>query len=166
MLFKSRRLRMRCAALALLATGAAEGFAQSLPAGPSEAPGRPQATASMPAQQFPAIPLRRDEADSGSGARSAIFATLFLVAIAGAGLILVKRRMPGALAGNAGRWLGTAQTPAEPRMMGRTALTNQASVHAVEWGGEELLLGCSPQGVTVLARRPSQPRDARSEVEP
>jgi flagellar biogenesis protein FliO len=34
------------------------------------------------------------------------------------------------------------------------ALTAQASLHAVRWRDEELLLGCTPNGVTVLARRP------------
>ena len=33
------------------------------------------------------------------------------------------------------------------------SLTAQASVHAVRWRDEELLLGCTPAGVTVLARR-------------
>jgi len=33
------------------------------------------------------------------------------------------------------------------------SLTAQASVHAVRWRDEELLLGCTPTGVTVLARR-------------
>lgn len=36
------------------------------------------------------------------------------------------------------------------------ALTAQASVHAVRWRDQELLLGCTPGGVTVLARRPAQ----------
>jgi hypothetical protein len=34
------------------------------------------------------------------------------------------------------------------------ALTPQASVHVVRWHGEELLLGCTPQQVTLLCRRP------------
>lgn len=33
------------------------------------------------------------------------------------------------------------------------ALTPQASVHAVQWNGEEFLLGCTGQQVTLLARR-------------
>lgn len=37
-------------------------------------------------------------------------------------------------------------------------LTAQASVHAVRWRDEELLLGCTPHGVTVLARRSPQPQ--------
>jgi flagellar biogenesis protein FliO len=33
------------------------------------------------------------------------------------------------------------------------ALTPHASVHAVAWNGEEYLVGCTPQQVTLLARR-------------
>jgi flagellar biogenesis protein FliO len=33
------------------------------------------------------------------------------------------------------------------------ALTPQASVHAVQWNGEEFLLGCTAQQVTLLSRR-------------
>lgn len=32
-------------------------------------------------------------------------------------------------------------------------LTPQASVHVVRWDGEELLLGCTAQQVSLLARR-------------
>lgn len=35
------------------------------------------------------------------------------------------------------------------------ALTPHASVHAVRWNGEELLLGCTAQQVTLLSRRPA-----------
>ena len=38
------------------------------------------------------------------------------------------------------------------------ALTPQASVHVVRWHGEELLLGCTPQQVTLLCRRPQPPQ--------
>ncbi|RYF58429.1 MAG: hypothetical protein EOO29_50060, partial [Comamonadaceae bacterium] len=34
------------------------------------------------------------------------------------------------------------------------ALTPQASVHAIRWSGEELLLACTAHQVSVIARRP------------
>lgn len=37
------------------------------------------------------------------------------------------------------------------------ALTPHASVHAVRWKGEELLIGCTAQHVTLLSRRPAAP---------
>jgi flagellar biogenesis protein FliO len=42
------------------------------------------------------------------------------------------------------------------------ALTPQASVHVVRWHGEELLVGCTPQQVTLLCRwpQPAQPEVA------
>jgi len=41
------------------------------------------------------------------------------------------------------------------------ALTPHASVHAVQWNGEEYLLGCTAQQVTLLARRTPAPGEER-----
>ncbi len=116
---------------------------------PASAP----ASASASASSFPGIPLQRDEA-SASNAQSALFAVLFLLAIASAGFFLVKHR--GRVA---------AQSPGSmPRLVSRTSLTNQATLHTVEWDGKELLLGVTANGVTLLAQR-ALPRDnAASEV--
>jgi LPXTG-motif cell wall-anchored protein len=157
------RMRHWCAVLALLVAGG-PAMAQPVASPSASAAARPLAAASGPgAQQFPDIPLRRDDADTGGGAQSVVTAALFLAVIAGAGLFLVRRRMPGAFAGKGPAWLTSPAASATPKVLGRTALTNQASVHTVEWGGEELLLGCTPQSVTVLARRPAQAGDTRSE---
>lgn len=40
------------------------------------------------------------------------------------------------------------------------ALTPHASVHAVRWNGEEYLLACTPQAVTLVARRPAMAEQA------
>ncbi len=40
-----------------------------------------------------------------------------------------------------------------PSRLGSVALTPQASVHVVKWHGEEYLLACTPQQVTVLSQR-------------
>ena len=47
---------------------------------------------------------------------------------------------------------GTAARRA--RLPSSQALTPHASVHAVQWKGEEFLLACTPQQVTLVARRP------------
>lgn len=122
----------------------------SLPpaAGAQQAPVRPAASApSLPAQ----LPLRRD-GQEGSGTP--------VLGWRAASLLL--------LAGGAGGWLlwrrgllvrGTAPpprgAPAVQRLSSQ-ALTPQASVHSVRWQGEDLLLGCTAQQVTLLARRPTQ----------
>lgn len=40
-----------------------------------------------------------------------------------------------------------------PARLASVALTPQASVHVVQWHGEEFLLACTPQQVTVLSQR-------------
>jgi hypothetical protein len=35
------------------------------------------------------------------------------------------------------------------------SLAQHPSLNVVEWNGEELLLGCTPHGISVLARRDS-----------
>jgi flagellar biogenesis protein FliO len=55
-----------------------------------------------------------------------------------------------------------ARSPREGHAVQRLssqALTPQASVHTVRWQGEDLLLGCTAQQVTLLARRPTGPSD-------
>lgn len=97
------------------------------------------------------LPLRREEARPADAAPWVTGgALLALVAVAGA-LVAVRR----------GRWtlLPAGRPEAEPaRLIVRLAsqpLTAQASVHAIRWNGEELLVGCNAQQVTVLARRPA-----------
>ena len=48
---------------------------------------------------------------------------------------------------------------AGPARLASMAPTPQASVHVVQWQGEELLLGCTAQGVSLLARRPAPPAE-------
>ena len=95
------------------------------------------------------LPLRREEARPPDAAPWVTGgALLALIAVAGA-LVAVRR----------GRWqlLPVGRTEAEPaRLIVRLAsqpLTAQASVHAIRWNGEELLVGCNAQQMTVLARR-------------
>jgi flagellar biogenesis protein FliO len=68
------------------------------------------------------------------------------------GTVLVGRRRQWA-------WLQAGRARATPGRelvrISSQALTAQASLHAVRWNGEELLLACTPQQVTLLARRPA-----------
>lgn len=78
---------------------------------------------------------------------------LFLLALAGTGYWIVRHRgLNGSRTTPA--WLRPAATPSAPVTLGRTSLSPQASVHVIEWHGEELLIGCTAQSVTMLARRP------------
>src|SRR3954454_14081242 len=101
------------------------------------------AAATLPAS----LPLRRDSvaiAEAGSWAPS-----IALLMLAGAG---------GAWAW----WRRSQRARTGPRTSARAeqvlrlssqALTPQASVHAVQWRGEELLLACTANQVTVVGRR-------------
>lgn len=114
----------------------------------ASAPAYPQAA---PSQALPAtLPLRRDATDAGN-ARPWLAATAALALLALGGTVLVGRHR---------RWTWL-QPPKPGAQAGRDlvrlssqALTAQASLHAVRWNGEELLLACTPQHVTLLARRP------------
>jgi uncharacterized protein YbjT (DUF2867 family) len=97
------------------------------------------------------LPLRR-EPISTIPAPSWLAASGTLALLAFGGTILVGRHRKWA-------WLAAARSRTAPgRELVRVssqALTAQASVHAVRWNGEELLLACTAQHVTLLARRPA-----------
>jgi hypothetical protein len=138
----SRRLLASVVALIVFLVSAPGVWAQA----------QPPASSSSAAIPFSQIPLRREAPSGGSAAESAGWAVLFLAVVAGAGFLMVRRKTTfGASAGPG--WLrATAAQPAL-KPLGRMSLTQQASVHVVEWQGEELLLACTPQSVTVVARR-------------
>lgn len=118
--------------------------------------GQTQAPASAASAPIPyaQIPLQRDAAADGSTAASAGWAALFLAVLAGAGFV-VARRKSVAGPGKSGGWLRRAESAqSTPKPLGRLPLTPQASLHVIEWQGEELLLGCTSQAVSVLARHP------------
>lgn len=148
---KQMRLRVIVAALAL-SFGCTQAASNAEPAHP--------ASASAPASarvQFPELPLRRDAAAGESAVASLAWAALFLAVVAGLGFVLVRRGGVAGLRTGAG-WLRPGTDNAgRPVPLGRTALTQQASVHVIEWKGEELLLGCTPHSVTLLARAPAAP---------
>lgn len=102
------------------------------------------------------LPLKRDAAaarEPGPWLPAAL-----LVALVATGGVLVLRRR--GLAGWTRSWKGTsAKHGLGITRLSSQALTAQASVHAVRWGGEEILLGCTAHAVTVLARRPLPPAE-------
>jgi flagellar biogenesis protein FliO len=91
--------------------------------------------------QFPQLPLMRDAERSDSGASLAWIGVVLLAVVAFA--FVWKRRIGVPLRAGAG-------ISVQP---GRS-LTTHASLHVVEWEGERLLVACTPQSVSVLARRP------------
>jgi hypothetical protein len=94
------------------------------------------------------LPLRRDAAVVSEGGSWTPAVLLLGLAVA-AGGYAVWRRGPGAQSQAVGR-----RAEAAVARLSSQALTPQASVHAVQWKGEEFLLACTPQQVTLLARRP------------
>lgn len=117
---------------------------------PPSQPGQPAAVSSLPR----ALPLRRDESPAPAAAGWLPAASLLVIVLAGVALVLVRRHRVG----GSRPWKGSAAADGIARLSSQ-ALTPQASVHAIRWGGEELLLACTPQAVTVLARRPSPQAD-------
>jgi hypothetical protein len=120
----------------------------------------PAHSASAPASsrvQFPELPLRRDAAAGESAVASIAWAALFLAIVAGAGVFLVRRGGVAGLRPSAGWPRAGTSNAGRPVSLGRTGLTQQASVHVIEWKGEELLLGCTSHSVTLLARAPAAP---------
>lgn len=98
------------------------------------------------APQFPQLPLKRDQLNDDVFPTSASWiAVLALLAAGGAWFVAARRRSRSA-AGAAGDTLKTLRT---------TALTQQATLHVIEWHGEELLIGCTPGSMTLLAHHPS-----------
>jgi len=94
------------------------------------------------------LPLRR-EGKQGEASSSWLLASGLLVVLAVGALALAGRRGSAALR-------GVLRQPTGQRGIERLAsqsLTAQASVHAIRWQGEELLVACTPHEVQVLARR-------------
>jgi hypothetical protein len=60
--------------------------------------------------------------------------------------------MSPAFKASASRWFREARAGSSVRVLGRTNLGPHATLHTVEWHGEELLLGCTAHGVTLISR--------------
>lgn len=95
------------------------------------------------------LPVRRDPAAGGepTGFTPSLLA-LALTGLAGAGAFwwrTSRSRKDSAARRGAGQ--------AAVSRLASQALTQHASVHAIQWNGEEYLVGCTMQQVTLLSRR-------------
>jgi hypothetical protein len=118
----------------------------------------PQASSASSSRQgdtgaFPQLPLKRDSDSDSSLASSMGWAVVFLAVLAGVGFVLVQRKT-GISPKGRWNWPHRAPDSAALTVLERSALTSQASLHVVRWNAEELLLGCTPNEITLLARRP------------
>jgi MYXO-CTERM domain-containing protein len=109
--------------------------------------GEPAAAPAAPAVLPASLPLRRDAA-AGSDAPGWVPSAALLALTGIVGVWLVRRRSVAKATG----------LPGSPRAVpliriASLGLTPQASVHVVRWNGEELVLGCTAQQVTLLSRR-------------
>lgn len=114
----------------------------------------PVAAISSASQPLAGLPLRRERAAANAGS-SWLAASGALALVAFGGTVMVGRR-------RGWPWLRArdrARRQEGPLRTASQALTAQASIHAVRWHGEELLLGCTAQQVSVLARRTLAPAE-------
>lgn len=123
------------------------------------APGFAQASAETPipaassATAIPhSVPLKRELQGASAGGNWSIPALLLgLTGVAGAAMLVVRRSGSRLWAGAS----AVGKRPGAITSLGRQVLTPQVSVHALRWQGEDLLLSCTAQEVTVIARRPA-----------
>jgi hypothetical protein len=95
------------------------------------------------------LSLRRAEPAPAAGTSWAP-AAVTLTVLLGAGALFLRRRGAGKLFQ---KWK-EERTCRDLVRLSSHPLTAHASVHALRWNGEELLVGCTSQQVTLLARQP------------
>jgi hypothetical protein len=137
-------LSSQVGAALLLAAVAAGAHATTGPPSTAVSAGSSERT-SLP----PTLPVRRDAVLTSD--TSGLTPALAVLSIAGAagGLWLWRRGATRPL----GRRLGLRGDGAAPVRISSQALTPHASVHAVRWRGEEYLVACTTQQVTLLSRK-------------
>ena len=143
---------MTCRRLALVAA-MLWSVAVVLPPAAAQAVAAPGAAASAPSALPKSLPLKREQGGAPAGSSALVTAAALLVLV-GAGLLVLRRAPPGALQ----RWKARrAESGGGFVRLASQSLTPHASVHVVRWSDEELLLACTAQQVTVIARKPAQP---------
>lgn len=142
----SRATACACACAALLAS--AQGTASTVAAG--DAPG------ASPGKLPISLPVRRDSGDSQGGMGWSPLVGLGSLAV-GAGGWWVWARQAGRR-----RIRNLSGQAAAIVRLSSQALTPHASVHTVRWNGEEYLLGCTSQEVTLLSRRQATPTEGEA----
>ena len=102
------------------------------------------------------IPFKRDASLAGDGSGDAL--AFWVVAVL-ALLVMgwgIKKNMSRQ---RFGQLLGKLTTTAETRkieLCDKMQLTPHVSLHVVRWGGEEILLSCHAQSLSVLGRKSAQ----------
>lgn len=112
------------------------------------------AQATAPAPLAGNLPLRRETASPAPG--GAWSTPALLAGLTGAAGAWAWWRRAARKRTSAGR---DADKTTVHRLSSQ-ALTQQASVHAVRWNGEEFLLGCTAHQVTLISRRPVDSEEA------
>ena len=112
------------------------------------------------------IPLRRDATvqSSTGGQLARAVAVLTVLLVAGVALVRVQRRSPASAASGASgrlawlrrvRWRGSSGGAL--RVVQSTQLTGRVSLHVVRWDGQEWVIACADQGISVIGSRRVEP---------
>ena len=96
------------------------------------------------------LPFKREPVAGASAVEPFAWAMMILAILGVAIFIVVRRRMSPAFNASAPRWMREARAGSSVRVLGRTSLGPQATLHTVEWHGEELLLACTAHNVTLI----------------
>jgi hypothetical protein len=105
------------------------------------------------------IPFLHDDASTVS-ANS--FGVWFAAAVAIALVLWWFTRRKGPRHLGPFRLPGGPRAPASLALVSRLQLAPQASLHVVRWHGDEWLMGCDAQGLTVLSRQTRSAAQARA----
>jgi hypothetical protein len=135
-----RNMAAVIAAAAIAWTAAAPLYAQVQAAGPSSS------TTSLSS----ALPLKKDEPSDTPVRAMLVWTVVLLIAAGAAGYLALLRS--GRLRKGAIAWRGGPND-----LLRRNAsllLSQNASVHVVQWADQEYLLGSTPQQVSLLDKRP------------
>jgi hypothetical protein len=118
----------------------------------SQASAQAPAAGASSAMAAPAAPGGMLDA-SGTGFPMTLVLMMVLLGAAWLGLVVFRRKL---MSGQPG-WLQRLRSPGAGQdalqVVDRLQLTPQASVHIIRRGDEELIVGCTPQQVTLLSRR-------------
>lgn len=90
------------------------------------------------------LPLQRDDPAAPSSGLTLVLELALVGALIVIAAAVYKRRQGRTLVGGASIGLRTLQS---------VRLTQGATLHVVQWGGEDLLLACTAQGAVLLSRR-------------
>ncbi|WP_459569055.1 flagellar biosynthetic protein FliO [Cupriavidus sp. 8B] len=70
-----------------------------------------------------------------------------------------NRAGPPRIASGWTAWLAQRAGHGSVRVQSSTRLSGRASLHVIQWDGQEWLLGCTEQNISLLGQRPARGRD-------